>query len=236
MATTGGPRIIRNGLVLSLDAAQRTSYSGSGATWNDLSGQKNNATLINGPAFNSSNGGSIFFDGSNDYGTIEANSNFLIGSGYTLFAWVKALDNPANYTGICGTFDQIPSQYYGCGFAIPYNQQTFTFLVGGWGAGAYNYIYASSTYVIGQWYYLVGTNSGTSCKFYINGRLDVTYTQPGVSSNPGSTTKFKLGRIYQNISNYYFYGNLACCGFYNRELSASEVLQNFNTQRGRFSI
>lgn len=235
MALVRGPRIVRNGLVLHLDAAQRTSYSGSGTAWNDLSGNRNNATL-NGPVFNSANGGNIFFDGSNDYGTVEANTNYLIGSGYSLHAWVVALDNPWNYVGICGTFDEIPSQYYGSSFAIPYNEQKFTFLVGGWGPGAYNYIYASSTYNIDQWYYLVGTNSGTSCKFYINGRLDATYTQPGVSSNPGSTTKFKLGRIYQNISNYYFYGRIASCGFYNRELSASEVLQNYNATKRRFGL
>jgi hypothetical protein len=68
-----------------------------GTTWTDLSGNGNTGTLTNGPTFNSGNGGSLSFDGSNDYATIEANSSFQLGNGYTLCAWVKASNNPGNY-------------------------------------------------------------------------------------------------------------------------------------------
>ena len=54
--------IITSGLILNLDAGNVASYPGSGTTWTDLSGNGNNGTLINGPTFNSSNGGSILFD------------------------------------------------------------------------------------------------------------------------------------------------------------------------------
>jgi hypothetical protein len=61
-----GPHIVTDGLILSLDAANNKSYPRSGTTWNDLSGNGNNGTLVNGPTFSSANGGSIVFDGTND--------------------------------------------------------------------------------------------------------------------------------------------------------------------------
>jgi hypothetical protein len=204
-----------------------------GTTWTDLSGNGNTGTLTNGPTFNSGNGGSLSFDGSNDYATIEANSSFQLGNGYTLCAWVKASNNPGNYAGICGTFDVIPSAYFGSNFSIQPSTQTFYFLVGG--SSTY-YIPALTTYTIGQWYYLIGTISGAECKFYINGTLNTTYTQPSASSAPGATTKFKMGRFYQNTDNYYFNGNIATCKFYNRALTAQEIQQNFNATRSRYSI
>jgi hypothetical protein len=62
-----GPNIVTDGLVLYLDAANQKSYPGTGTTWNDLSGNGNNGTLVNGPTFNSDNNGSIVFDGVDDY-------------------------------------------------------------------------------------------------------------------------------------------------------------------------
>ena len=230
IATKG---IVQSGLVLNLDAGVSSSYPGSGTTLTDLSGGGNTGTLTNGPTYNSANGGSLVFDGSNDYATIEANSSFQLGNGYTLCAWVKASNNPGNYAGICGTFDVIPSAYFGSNFSIQPSTQTFYFLVGG--SSTY-YIPALTTYTIGQWYYLIGTISGAECKFYINGTLNTTYTQPSASSAPGATTKFKMGRFYQNTDNFYFNGNIATCKFYNRALTAQEIQQNFNATRSRYSI
>ena len=233
MGIAYNPRIVTDGLVLALDAGNTKSYPGSGTTWTDLSGNGNNGTLVNGVGYNGDNLGSLSFDGSNDYGTIEADSSFQLGNGYTLCAWVKSSNNPSNYAGICGTFDRIPSSYYGSNFSIQPNSQKFHFLVGG--SSTY-YIPASATYTIGQWYYLVGTILGAECKFYIDGTLNTTYNQPSASSAPGSTTKFKMGRFYQDVDNYYFNGNISNFSFYNKVLTASEVQQNFNATRSRFGI
>jgi hypothetical protein len=233
MSNNYGPRIVTDGLVLCLDAADQNSYSGSGNTWTDLSGNGNNGTLINGPTFTSENYGSIIFDGSNDYGTVEADSSFHLGNGYTLSAWVKANNNPSTYAGICGTFDTIPSAYYGSNFSIQPSSHKFYFLVGG--SSTY-YIPPSAAYTIGKWYYLTGTIFGAECKFYINGILNTTYNQPSASSAPGSTTKFKIGRFYQNVNAYYFNGNISLCGFYNRVLSSQEITQNYQATKGRFGL
>jgi hypothetical protein len=65
MSSSSGPDIITNGLVLSLDAANRFSYPGSGTTWTDRSGNGNNGTLVSSPTFSGGNGGSLGFNGSN---------------------------------------------------------------------------------------------------------------------------------------------------------------------------
>ncbi len=146
---------------------------------------------------------------------------------------MKANSNPTNYGGICGTFDTIPSPYFGANFSIQPNTQAFYFLVGG---SSTTYISALTTYNIGQWYYLAGTISGAECKFYINGILNTIHTQPSASNPPGSTTKFKIGRFYQDQDNYYFNGNIASCGFYNKVLSPQEIKQNFNATKSRFGL
>lgn len=63
-------------LKLWLDAGNTLNYPGSGTVWNDLSGNGNNGTLVNGVAFNSANGGVMSFDGVDDY--VQLPSNILI--------------------------------------------------------------------------------------------------------------------------------------------------------------
>ena len=63
MSVYAGPKITDSGLVLCLDAGNPVSYPGSGTTWRDVSGQSNNGTLVGGPTFNSTNGGSLVFTG-----------------------------------------------------------------------------------------------------------------------------------------------------------------------------
>ena len=61
----GGVSYVTANLILFLDAGDSSSYSGSGTTWTDISGQSNNATLVNGVGYSSDDGGALTFDGSN---------------------------------------------------------------------------------------------------------------------------------------------------------------------------
>lgn len=79
-----------NGLVLCLDAGNTKSYPGSGTTWTDLSGRGNTGTLTNGPTYSSANGGSIVFDGTNDY--VSTNYTQTSVTGYTIDVWFKSTD------------------------------------------------------------------------------------------------------------------------------------------------
>jgi formylglycine-generating enzyme required for sulfatase activity len=82
--------IVSDGLVLWLDAGITPSYPTSGTTWTDLSGNNNNGTLVNGPTYSSTNGGSLVFDGTNDYVNISNSSSFNFGSGdFTVESWIR---------------------------------------------------------------------------------------------------------------------------------------------------
>jgi hypothetical protein len=96
MAFNYSPKIVTDGLVLYLDAANPKSYPGTGTAWNDISRGGNNGTLVNGPTFDSTNGGSIVFDGVNDYG-INNTPNLPTGNiTATICAWVYIV---SGYTG-----------------------------------------------------------------------------------------------------------------------------------------
>ena len=101
MGLSHSPRIVTDGLVFCVDAGDKMSYPGAGTTWTDLSKNRNNGTLTNGPTFNSANGGSISLDGSNDYisvGSFNEDSS----QDLSVMVWVYpiALDG-----GIFGGYD-----------------------------------------------------------------------------------------------------------------------------------
>jgi hypothetical protein len=108
MAFFHSPRIVTDGLVLALDAANSLSYPGSGTTWTDLSGKGNNGTLVNGPTFSPTNGGSIVFDGTNDYISFPNNPN-LDSQAITMESW----SNPGEVfqNGFLFEKGQVNSQY-----------------------------------------------------------------------------------------------------------------------------
>ena len=83
--------IVTDGLVFYVDAGNGDSYPGSGTAWSDLVGS-NNGTLVNGPTYNSTNGGSFVFDGSNDY--VEAGP--IQPAQFTLSCWFKSTGAPSN--------------------------------------------------------------------------------------------------------------------------------------------
>ena len=94
-------KIVTNGLVLALDAADRNSYVSGSTTWNDLSGNAYNGTLTNVPTYSIANGGNITFDGSNDYIAFTYNFNvaFLGTSSYTLEVFALPQSSSAGYPG-----------------------------------------------------------------------------------------------------------------------------------------
>ena len=90
MVTQAGG-IVTDGLVLNLDAGNPQSYPGSGTTWTDLSGNGNNGTLLNGVGYDSDNGGSLVFDGSNDYVTTPLFGDST--TNRTFSVWYNPLNN-----------------------------------------------------------------------------------------------------------------------------------------------
>jgi hypothetical protein len=231
MSAYAGPEIPNNGLVLALDAANAKSYPGSGNTWTDLSITRANGTLTNGPTYSSANGGSIVFDGTNDY--VLAGTIPYTGSGTTSVSWGVWVKPSSTDGNIMSMSSQNPQGGWNMP-PIAASGQKFRGKI--W---PNNYLYSISTYTLNIWYYvvLVFDYSAGAQLFYVNGVLQdsqtgINYSASGSNnyiflgqSNPGADN---TGMFAGNIANFHTYGNKA--------LSAAEVLQNFYAFRGRFGL
>jgi hypothetical protein len=225
-------KIVANGLVLNLDAAQRRSYPSTGTTWNDLSGNNRNGTLINGPTFNSANGGSISFDGVNDY--VNTNYNAGTFSQFTIHAWIfKTNTTKAFILNTAGTATP-PAFLFGFGIEL-YEDVAYFDVTSGSTDG-----YAEFPFTGNGWncWSLVydGTQTGNSnkVKVYLNSVLQsLTFTGTIASSIPSSDV-FYLSRRPWVVE--YSLCRIANVNMYNRALSAAEVGQNFNALKSRFGL
>jgi hypothetical protein len=236
-----GRGIVRDGLVLDLDAGKTDSYSGSGTTWTDLSAFGNNGTLTNGPTYNSANGGSLVFDGVDDY--VSTNYTQTSVTGYTIDVWFKSTD-----TGIQNTFVQNrgtgagKSITMGLGPPLSGNGQIFIAVDTD---TIITQIATNNTYNNGNWYHAVGVfnqPSGTittsSFSIYVNGVAVSTRTTDQQQSSTTSPATGLGGTLigYHQAWNTYFLGSLASVKIYNRVLSAAEISQNYNALKGRFGL
>jgi hypothetical protein len=220
--------IVTDGLILNLDAGFTPSYPKSGTTWYDVSGT-NNGTLTNGPTFSSNDGGSIVFDGTDDYAPITSNI-FAVGNGnFTLEAWCYRNPTANEFSGI------IASTTIGNINGIALTDRTC-------------WIGTSSTsQAIGNnsiknfndnvWFYASFRRSdfGTTLSLKINGVDRFTPVTFGSPTFVGGET-FHIGQRYNNNSSFPWKGNIANIKFYDKDLSDEEILQNFNAQKGRFGL
>ena len=227
--------IVTQGLVLDLDAAKQDSYPRLGSAWRDISGRQNNSTLTNGPTFNSLNGGSLLFDGVNEYGeTIRDIS--LRPDNVTMCAWVK-YTGAQTLTFVGGYGNTGLSGYWLGASATQFMFQAGNGNLIGGGTPILNFGARNSNIN-----YLCGTFDGTTILGYLNGVLGGTLNQttPGPLTYPTSGTSPLLGGMFiGNIetslaSPRYWTGNIYQITIYNRALSAAEVLQNYNATKGRY--
>jgi hypothetical protein len=219
IATKG---IVQSGLVLNLDAGVSSSYPGSGTTWTDLSGNGNHGTFTNmdGTNFNSANGGSLTFDGSNEYAPIGT-SQFPFGaSPGTLSSWARTNTISAGFRWTVSYGQAVTSQSRFLGF----NGTTYYF--GGFG----NDITAPGV-PLNTWFNMVGVYDGTNASMYINGAL---VSGPTAKSWNTVANNAQIGR--QTNGTEYWSGNISQVQIYNRALTATEITQNFNALRGRYGL
>ena len=217
MGAFGGPDIITDGLVFSVDAGSERSYSGSGTTWKNLGSSGSDVTLTNGPAFNAANGGYFEFDGTDDYAYSTDNS-FDITGNVTINSWIR-------HDGTGSVVGNYMSNSANSGYRMRRN-----------GANGSNlWLYASGNAVSGGaiyddiWYMVTGVFSSTGLRAYINGVLVGSNTTTYSSSFGGS---FFIGS-YSGVTEI-FGGDIASAQVYSSALTASEILQNYNAQKNRF--
>lgn len=235
MAFNYSPKIITDGLVLYLDAANTRSYPTTGTIWSDLSRNNNNGTLINGPTFNSANGGSIVFDGINDY--VFKDSPINTGDNFSVFAWIKP-GNIATRNAIVGNSYPYAGRI---GFllstATGYNSNLNTFFLSIGGDTSFR-IAANNSLTLNQWNHVsaVVTNGGGNILLYKNG-VETQYRIGSLSSGTilYTANQFYVGARYSTGFEP-FIGGISQASIYNRALSATEVLQNYNATKSRFGL
>lgn len=207
--------IVREGLVLHLDAANVKSYPGSGTVWKDLSGNGNNGTLVNGVGYNSANNGVFTLDGIDDYINIPIN---LQNMPHTIIAvarytGVKSLRVVTSSTGnwLMGWWGGQIDKYYAEGWVSPSSGGSFQ-------TSWINYSATGNT-INDQW------------ALYKNGDLVVGPNNSGVNG-PNGIRIGMSGSYPSEISSCEVSTVLA----YTRVLSAAEIKQNFEANRGRYGI
>ena len=223
-----GPKIVTNGLVLALDAADKNSYIGSGTSWRDLSGNNYTSTLTNGPTFSNSNGGSILFDGTNDY---VVSSNFTPNfSTKTLSGWVK-LSSVSQQGGGVVTLQSTDGLVFD---SIVYNETGQ-----GWGFGSNGFsrtnwsgVSETSTSV---WVNITATYENSNYRMYRNGILIYTLTSFG-ALNFNFNSNVQLAYRHLGGGSAFLAGNIANTFVYNRILTGTEILQNYNATKTRFGL
>ena len=227
IATKG---IVQSGLVLNLDAGVSSSYSGSGTTWTDLSGNGNNGTLVNGVGYD----GNITADGVDDYvlmGRIPFTGTSTVSVSWGL--WVYPQSTNGNIMSMSSTNPQ------GSWNMPPIAADGQRFRGKMWS----NNFLLSSTYTLNRWYYLTlvwnySTNSSERGQFfYMDGVLqasqtNINYSSSGTDnfiflgqSNPGADNK---GMFLGKYGMFHIYGNKA--------LTAAEIQQNYFATKSRFGL
>ncbi len=220
--------IVTDGLVLNLDAGDSASYPGSGTTWYDLSGNGNNGT-INGATYSSNESGYLDFDGVDDYVNCGT-TNLSSGTSLTVEVWVKPGTTQNAYSDI---LDYDHGGTGNKGFVIQQNNtSTNQYYFAYWNGTTYD---TTSNVTIGtsSFNHLVFTKSGTSVVGYLNSQNTLNYT--GSSTIYCSGRTLHIGRFVSG-SGREFNGNISSVKIYNRELTPSEITQNYNALKGRYGL
>ena len=214
--------IVTSGSIVNIDAGFTTSYPKSGTTIYDLSGNTYNGALTNGPTFDSSNSGSIVFSAPSDqYININSGASILSNVSYTKIAWFNCSNFVSYNNNIISGGNTGQHAFW------LYNSNKLN-------AGhnsVWNLVVGTTTLSLNTWYCgAVTFNTTNGWKLYLNGVQEATSANTTTFTGTGD---IQIAR-YQGGNN--FNGKIAIAQVYNRVLSAAEILQNYNAQKGRFGL
>ena len=237
MAYFTGPNIVTDNLIFAIDAGSTRSYPGSGTTWTDIVGGSECA-LVNGPTFNSQNGGSIVLDGSDDYVLRSTTPTELQGDpSFTLSMWVKRLANESNAEGIWGFGGNVTNEGINSWWSSNANEIT----IDTWSRATFT---TGQTYPLNEWVFVTwqktaGAMTRANCILWKNTTsytgtaltiLRAESTAPNINNN--GICLGKISSTYSGAVNFQYANTL----IYNRVLTAAEVIQNYNAQKSRFGL
>ena len=216
--------------VLSLDAGNTNSYPGTGTVWTDLVGGKT-FSLINGPAYRSSNGGLIEFTASSGQYAI---SNTSLSS---LNTWSVAVwhywNGDNTLLSPCIVTEKWPNSTGQLNFSIGNNSDTSPALQAGFFNGAWRNTPTDSLQRF-NWYYIVGTYDGDTIKLYVNNRLAQSAVYQGKSASGGEG--IILMRRWDDPPGGFWGGSLATVNIYNGALTANQIDYFWTSTKSRFGL
>ena len=223
-----GPSIVSTGLVFNVDAANTSSYSGSGAVWNDIKGTNNinfytNSSYITNatPTYSSDGGGSLITTGI--FGKSVSNSGITGSVARSMEAWVKFNSVSGNAViSIGGSLVSSSTLYE----LMAYNNNVIEHY---WGS----FTQSSTVLATNTWYHIVIVYDGTTNHYvYVNG------VQVGFASTPTLNTSNTPIYIGPAVTTTWgaFDGKIAALRIYNRALSSTDVTNNFNVLKSRFGL
>lgn len=236
-------QVTTNGLTAYLDAGNTQSYPGSGNTWTDISSYGSTFTLYNGASYNSADGGSIVFDGSNDGVSGSNAAQYSITYNITMEFWGYFTTTGNYYVMGKGPSNGVANFYPGNYEVQINNNNSLTFLAQSTqtngDASFFTYSSTTNVYTNNTWthFAFVITNDGTqiisSMAFYVNGVV-----VGGSSSGTGKAiaTNSEPLRIGLRKDGAAMPGRLAIVRTYNRGLSAAEIFNNYSAQKSRFGL
>jgi hypothetical protein len=236
-----GPPSLASTLVLDLDAGNSASYAGTGPTWTDLSGKGNHGTLVNSVTYNSSNQGSLVFNGyengqgPNPYVLLPTNTDFDFGSGdFTVEMWIYMTptnDHP-NFLSInvdaATNYAAIRLSYYLGNLGVAHSSTNSSWLSGP-GSG--------TSFTLNAWKHIVLSRISGQATIYIDGISKLTYSLPAsLMSNQLNV----IGTITPNFYNPGYFnlsGKIAVTRIYKgRGFTAAEALTHFDLTKSRFGL
>lgn len=234
----GGPRpfINTNGLVLNLDAGNTLSYPGSGTTWTDLSGNGLNATLNNGPTFDSANGGNLSFDGTDDYGSIPDSNTIDFSTSVSICVWLNRVGNVTLAEEIVIHKESGISPTGGFQLSVNGNNGSYSLRVRSASNVNDTFVGNSGTITVGNWNFLCLTYSSGTIIGYINGFFDssksTSVSSLGNNNNGLGICSVAASVAVGNVGNF----KIASINLYNRVLSPTEIYQNYYALKSRFEL
>ena len=215
--------------LLYIDIGKSASYSGTGTSYTDLSGNGNNGTSAGSPTYSNRYGGYVSLDGSGSQyiGTATAKYNQTY-TGKTVFMVAR--------------LTSITAGTYRCLFGTAAGTRNFNTYIYSPSSGVYQIHYSANgvggvsnniPLTLGQWFSVAVTHSldGT-VSYYFNGQPAGTNT--GVTFSQWASN----GNENIGVGDNYWYGDIAVCAAYGRALSADEIQQDHSAMavRGYFDI
>ena len=236
MAVTRGPRIVTDGLVLCLDAADRNSFVNGNNTWRDLSGGNYDASIYGSIPISTDAG--VCYDFATVLGaTAQASSlgftftnNMVPTTGnFTLNTWIK---NPPDSVGQSGLFSNAGS---GDGYRFGIGKNGVYWLIGP--TYAESTVAFLSTLNSTSWYNVTAifarSEATPQIRVYLNG---VFQNSGNFNASQTAFTNTAPGMVRSPCCMPIFNGKLATFNVYNRTLSINEIKQNYDATKSRFGL